>query len=277
MSDSVTDYDVRKLLRAKHSDDLLFEEIGIGSEGMDRGSGTNGRFDGYAVAKSWSRALYVGYEIKVSRQDFLRDDKWPKYLGACTQFYFVVAHGIADSSEVGEKAGLIECSKNCKKLYVRKKAPRLEPNMDRVFNIMKTAAMRGFKGAEDTEAEAAEKILNDERAVHRGQLVNAALSQKKYQLDTQEKALAKRERLVEEFREALKRRGLRLHHSYDWDTHSRRLEVAEKELDAGLLRISEEARGQLHQLDKLANAATRLVTRINGITALETSTKSTDA
>jgi len=52
----------------------------------------------------------------------LNDHKWSDYLPFCSEFYFVTAYGIADSTEVPEQAGLMEATKNCKKLIIKKKA-----------------------------------------------------------------------------------------------------------------------------------------------------------
>lgn len=81
------------------------------------------RFDLWAMKKSYSNPMTWIYEIKVSRQDFLRDDKWQTYLPYCTDFYFVAPYGIIDVAEVPEEAGLLLSSKNGTRLYCKKKAP----------------------------------------------------------------------------------------------------------------------------------------------------------
>lgn len=82
------------------------------------------RFDAWILARSWRHPRFIGCEIKISRQDFLNDNKWPDYLPFCSEFYFVVSHEIVDSAEVPEQAGLMEASKNCKKLIVKKRPLR---------------------------------------------------------------------------------------------------------------------------------------------------------
>ena len=49
-----------------------------------------------------------GYEIKISRADFLQDKKWESYLKFCNWFYFVAPVGIIDPEELPESIGLIE-------------------------------------------------------------------------------------------------------------------------------------------------------------------------
>ena len=55
----------------------------------------------------WNRETR-GYEIKISRADFLKDKKWEDYLKYCTCFYFVVPRGIIKSEELPSGIGLIE-------------------------------------------------------------------------------------------------------------------------------------------------------------------------
>lgn len=79
--------------------------------------------DLWCMAKSWANPKTVAYEIKISRNDFLRDDKWRTYLDYCSEFYFAAPPGIIDPSELPDEAGLLVCSKNAKMLYTKKKAP----------------------------------------------------------------------------------------------------------------------------------------------------------
>ncbi len=55
----------------------------------------------------WNRETR-GYEIKISRADFLSDKKWESYLKYCTWFYFVAPEGIIKKEELPEKVGLME-------------------------------------------------------------------------------------------------------------------------------------------------------------------------
>lgn len=77
----------------------------------------------WVMARSWAHPRFIGCEIKVSRSDFLNDNKWQNYLPYCTEFYFVSPPGIIGPEEVPEQAGLMVCTKNCKKLITKKKAP----------------------------------------------------------------------------------------------------------------------------------------------------------
>lgn len=64
-------------------------------------------FDGLAITKSYTQPNIVGYEIKVSRNDFLQDAKWHLYLQYCNEFFFVVPKGLIRKEELPENTGLI--------------------------------------------------------------------------------------------------------------------------------------------------------------------------
>lgn len=64
-------------------------------------------FDCLAITKSYTKPNIVGYEIKVSRSDFLQDNKWHLYLQYCNEFFFVVPKGMVKKEELPENTGLI--------------------------------------------------------------------------------------------------------------------------------------------------------------------------
>ncbi|MCL6443133.1 MAG: hypothetical protein K6T83_06715 [Alicyclobacillus sp.] len=61
--------------------------------------------DGVAIAKSWAHPTIRGYEVKVDRGDFLRDNKWPKYLEMCHELSFVCPPGVIEPEEVADGVG----------------------------------------------------------------------------------------------------------------------------------------------------------------------------
>ncbi|MBQ6217358.1 MAG: MmcB family DNA repair protein [Erysipelotrichaceae bacterium] len=64
-------------------------------------------FDGLMVEKSYTSPSVTGYEIKVSRSDFLNDNKWHLYLKYCNVFYFVCPSGMIKKEELPENVGLL--------------------------------------------------------------------------------------------------------------------------------------------------------------------------
>ncbi|MCK5643710.1 MAG: MmcB family DNA repair protein [Gammaproteobacteria bacterium] len=114
----ITAYDIQALLRQKHSKDIYVSECKNGQsyvEGLLK-------LDGLAIARSYANPMVTGYEIKVSRSDFMQDEKWHHYLKYCNCFYFVCPTGLIDSAELPENIGPYWTSKNGKRLYKKKKA-----------------------------------------------------------------------------------------------------------------------------------------------------------
>lgn len=111
--------DILRLLKRHHNEDVFVPECKDGSTWFD----DHVRIDAWAMKKSWKSKITWGYEIKVSNSDFRNDNKWKSYLSLCSDFYFVTAPGIISKEEIPDQAGWIEVSKNCKRLFIRKKAP----------------------------------------------------------------------------------------------------------------------------------------------------------
>ena len=82
------------------------------------------RIDALAVKLSWTNFAIIGYEVKVARSDFLRDEKWRAYLPMCNQLYFAVAPGVCDPSEVPECCGLVTVTQSGNLRTVRKALAR---------------------------------------------------------------------------------------------------------------------------------------------------------
>ena len=80
------------------------------------------KFDGLAITKSYTKPNIIGYEIKVSRNDFLQDNKWHLYLQYCNEFYFVVPKGLVKKEELPDHVGFIYFNPDTKGLRTVKKA-----------------------------------------------------------------------------------------------------------------------------------------------------------
>ena len=106
---------ITDLLRKKHEGDVFVNDCKTGDLGHPI-------LDAWVMKKSWSHPSYIGYEIKVSKQDFRNDCKWVNYLPYCNQLYFITPQGLIDKTEVPEVCGLIYVSKNGRMLYTKKHA-----------------------------------------------------------------------------------------------------------------------------------------------------------
>lgn len=98
-------YDIQIALAAKHAGDVYVAEC---KNGPSAGS-SHSRLDGWAMAKSWSKPHVYGYEIKVSRSDFQRDEKWQNYLALCNSLYFVCPPKLIQPEELPGDVGLLWC------------------------------------------------------------------------------------------------------------------------------------------------------------------------
>lgn len=115
----ITAHDVQKLLATKHAKDVYVSECKTGQTW-----GGHLRLDGWAMAKSWANPMVTGYEIKVSRSDFLQDTKYLKYAKYCNALFLVAPAGILFLEELPPGVGFYLVSKNCKRFFCKRKAVR---------------------------------------------------------------------------------------------------------------------------------------------------------
>jgi len=130
MDNAITEQQIIDVLASKHTRDLFVPHCKIGpSWGFSercvcgrayRSSGFI--LDAWVMPFSWTRPI-IGYEVKISRSDFLRDRKWMGYLNYCNLFYFVTPWGLLDSKEIPAEAGLIWTTKTGSGIRYQKKAP----------------------------------------------------------------------------------------------------------------------------------------------------------
>lgn len=114
----MTAREIINLLAAKHSDDVFVPEC---KDGPTQ-TGSHLRLDAWAMPKSWVRGKCIGYEVKVSRSDFLRDDKYDRYRDLCHELYLVAPKGVLSVEELPADVGYIEVSTGGKRLITKRKA-----------------------------------------------------------------------------------------------------------------------------------------------------------
>lgn len=122
MSDKITSVEIKKALAASHDKDFFMTEVKNGSSYFPPAQGLL-IFDGIAITRSYTRPCIKIYEIKVSRGDFLRDNKWNLYKQYCNELYFVVPKGMIDKSELPDDVGLIYYNRDgVRNLITKRKA-----------------------------------------------------------------------------------------------------------------------------------------------------------
>ncbi len=116
-----TSKDIKMALAKYHPNDFFISECKTDSTYF---AGPQGLliFDGLAVTRSYKSPCITGYEIKISRSDFQRDNKYHLYLQYCNEFYFVVTAGLLKKEEIPDNMGLIYYYPETGKLIKKKKA-----------------------------------------------------------------------------------------------------------------------------------------------------------
>lgn len=189
------------LLSERHAKDVFVPECKMGSTWGSGGT----RLDAWALKKTWSPVTAIGYEIKESRGDFLRDEKWPAYLPMCHQFYFVSPHGMIQPEELPENVGLLWSTKTRTRLYTKRKAPRREVElptelmayvlMSRVRIVANMDAANGHRSGDDRRARTerwARWLEDKELSTKIGYQVRGRIREKLRDFDTEIQSLTAR-------------------------------------------------------------------------------------
>ncbi len=117
---SLSAAEIVELLAEKHSDDVFVPECKSGPTQF----GGHDRIDAWVMPKSWAHPDVIGYEVKVDRADFMRDQKWPRYLDLCNLLYFVAPRGVIFPSELPAEVGLMEVSTGGRRIITKRRAAR---------------------------------------------------------------------------------------------------------------------------------------------------------
>ena len=121
MEQKVSSYDIKAALASKHDRDFFLTECKSGSTWLTA-KGDLKILDALAIRKSWTNTCFTGYEIKVSRGDFLRDAKFYTYEELCNCLYVACPKGMIERTELPESVGLVYFDPATKNLVTRKKA-----------------------------------------------------------------------------------------------------------------------------------------------------------
>lgn len=118
---NLTAKDIKQLLGKRHVKDIFYKEVNTGFTDSEVR-----RMDAWALQKSYTAPLTYGYEVKISRSDFLHDSKMQSYLGFCNEMYLVTTPGVVcDANELPENFGWLEVQKfgDDYRLRTKRKAP----------------------------------------------------------------------------------------------------------------------------------------------------------
>ncbi len=134
MASTISAHQILDLLATKHHEDIFIPECKDGSTWFSN----HLRLDAWVMNRSWKKMTFTGYEIKVSRSDFLKDQKMHLYLDLCNQIYVVAPKGMISPDELHPEIGLMSPSTNGTKLFIIKKAPyrEIKPPTDLLLYII---------------------------------------------------------------------------------------------------------------------------------------------
>jgi len=116
--------------RGRHTNDLFFTHVKDGPTTVRRDDSALRIIDGLAFRKSWTKPCVTGYEVKCSRSDWLRDDKWTDYLQYCHQFYLAAPKGVVEPGEVPAGVGLIHYLPDSQRIRLAVKAAPQKAELD---------------------------------------------------------------------------------------------------------------------------------------------------
>lgn len=94
---------LRAIKRKIKEDHLFVTEVKNGPTW----GGEHRRLDAVTIKKSWVHPCITGYEIKISRGDFERDEKWPGYRDMCHRLFFACPSHMIQPEELPTDVGLI--------------------------------------------------------------------------------------------------------------------------------------------------------------------------
>lgn len=233
----ITAKTILKLLLEKHAKDLCVPECKTGPTWYNIYLRS---IDLWIMARSWAKPFMIAYEIKITRNDFLKDEKWQKYLPFCTDFYFVTPPGIIDPKELPPEAGLIVTSKNGRRLFMKKKCVRREveiPNTIFRYVLMARANIgreRKKKGSKEYWTEWLEEKRANQELGHRvSKKVSRILSEKIDKVYAESHQIQKESEKLQEIKDLITKLGFKPTEILRWG-FKERFEQRLKELNAGL-------------------------------------------
>lgn len=223
---SATARKIAQLLHRKHAKDLRVVECPVATA-YSKGD-EYGQIDFLAIPRSWARWGLIGYEIKVSRADWVCDQKWEaKYLPPCARFSIVAPAGVVDPQELPRGVGLLVVSKNGERLWTKRKAAVLEVDRDAEWRVMAAILINrarvgdAIDPQEERAARMARLVNQIEQREALGRLVRTKISSEIRSvidsLEGREKEVATREAAIANVRERL------AHHGIDIDVPNYRI------------------------------------------------------
>lgn len=110
--------EIKYALSKRHGEDFFLTEVKTGPSTMQKTL----RIDALAIKKSWTQPCFTGYEVKVDRQDFLRDLKYLGYREYCHRLFLACPTGLIMPDEIPDDVGLVYYNPEKRCLFTKKTA-----------------------------------------------------------------------------------------------------------------------------------------------------------
>ncbi|MDQ7794128.1 MAG: MmcB family DNA repair protein [bacterium] len=161
------------LQRETPDDHVFFAAVKTGPTQL---GGTQLRvLDAVWLRRSWTRPWITGFEVKVSRGDYTRDEKWVEYLEVCHRFYFVAPPDVISRDELPPAVGLRIYDPATSRLSTRRAAPvrpvdlpasllwyliisRLEPDRHPFYRTRRELAEAYLRGGREAQRQIGERL-----------------------------------------------------------------------------------------------------------------------
>lgn len=221
------------------------------------------KLDAWVLRRTYSPLTTIGYEIKVSRQDFENDQKWTGYYDLCHLFYFVCPAGLIRNTDVPNNVGITWVSKNGR-LHTKKVAERHEPDIHKLNSLLIYSLMSRSKIVENMNsihqhAEDKDHITQlreiTNLAKERGELASFVKGHIKDIYDSitkRERELTNKEYYVNDFVKRLEKLGIKWDTSKnEWQENMRvqnEIDLLKKNLDWRTLSDMEQLSKLLHNV-----------------------------
>ena len=188
--------------------------------------------DGLAIRPSWASPCFTGYEVKVSRSDFIRDAKFYTYEELVNCLYIVCPKGMIDRTELPESVGLMYYDPEKRTITTRKKAiyRKIEYSPELLLYIIYTRLSPDRIPFFSEKREYFEEyVAGKRRASQLGRSVSSKLVQENQRLEAELQRVAEFKSRSDNYRAIME--VLRKHGIWGWNSG----EIA-KDLDQALSR-----------------------------------------
>lgn len=227
--------DILSLIKSKHERDVVVPEC---KNGETWGARDLLKMDAWILRRSYRPLTMIGYEIKVTRQDFETDQKWTGYLDLCHEFYFACPAGLIRATDLPQRVGIVWASKN--RLFTKRKAERVEPDSAKLIDLLTYVVMARSRIVANmferdiTKPTRAQAIILDVQAAEErkelAHLVSGHVRKVYQQIRDMEVTLRDREAAVQNFRMALEKLGITWNPEGNYWAETRRVDEAIREM-----------------------------------------------